>query len=407
MKFIDEIDVKGKTVFVRADLNVPLTEGGSGLTVADDTRLVAALETVNYIFKEGGKVILASHLGRPKGKKDPKLSLKPVAKRIEELTKRKCIMAPDCVGDQVKALADELQFGEILLLENLRFHAEEEKNDIGFAGKLAGLGTVFVNDAFATAHRAHASNVGITAFFPEIAGGLTVKRELEYFTQAFQNPATPLVVIFGGAKVSTKIGAIENVSCFADKILIGGAMANTFFAAEGLEVGNSLYEPEEIENALALKEVCIEEDCQLLLPIDVVVAKELTSGVETKVVNIQNIPSGWMALDIGPKSVSMFVSAIEDAKTIVWNGPMGAFEVPEFSNGTNQVIDALAKSEALTVVGGGDTDHALIARNAFDKMSYVSTAGGAFIALLEGQALPGIEALDPASHEEAPENENI
>lgn len=401
MKFVDEIPLSGKRVFIRADLNVPLTESGS---IADDTRIVAALETVNYVLDQGGKVILASHLGRPKGKRDVKLSLKPVAKRIAELTNRTCLLAPDCIGDQVKEQAETLAAGQILLLENLRFHVEEEKNDIGFAGKLASLAEIFVNDAFATAHREHASNVGITAFFTEIVGGLTLKRELEYFTKAFQDPAKPLVAIFGGAKVSTKIGAVENVSCFADMIIIGGAMANTFFAADGLEVGNSLYEPDELENARAIKEVLREEGCQLLLPIDVMVARELKAGAESKVVGVQQIEPGWTAVDIGPKTISMFSSAIAEAKTIVWNGPMGAFEIEAFATGTNAIIDALANSEALTVVGGGDTDHALHARNAFKKMSYVSTAGGAFLALLEGQKLPAIEALDPPPSEESADN---
>lgn len=394
MKYIEELSLKGKKVFIRADLNVPLNEKGE---VADDTRIVAAMRSVTYALEQGAKVILASHFGRPDGKRVPSLSLKVVVKTIERLTNKSVIMAPDCIGDAVKELVGKLQPGQILLLENLRFHEEEEKNDISFAMKLAQLADVYVNDAFATAHRAHASNYGITEFFNDKAAGFTIQDELKYFNQVFEASEPPLVVIFGGSKVSTKIGAIENVARIASKILVGGAMANTFLAAKGLELGSSLVETDELENAIAIMDFLTEQNVTLVLPEDLVVAQELKAGVTTKIVPVNKVDRGWMALDIGPKTIETFQGAIAEAKTIIWNGPLGAFEVAEFSKGTFKIVEALASSPALTVVGGGDTDLALHQCNAMDKMSYVSTAGGAFLTLLEGEPLPAIEVLEQSA----------
>jgi phosphoglycerate kinase len=392
MQYIDELQLSGKKVFIRADLNVPLTESKE---VADDTRLHASLKTINFVLEHGGKVILASHLGRPKGKFVEELSLKPIAVRLKQLISKNVIMAPDCVGEEVREIIDSSEKDEIILLENLRFHEEEEKNDISFAMKLASLADVFVNDAFATAHRAHASNNGITAFIKEKCAGFTVRDELNYFKKAFENPEKPLVVIFGGAKVSTKIGAIESVGYIADKIIIGGAMAHTFLASEGMYLGSSLYEPSEIENANAIKELLAQEKCELLMPVDLLVARKNEQGVQTKVVWVDEIEEGWLALDIGPVTIDNFINALDGAKTIVWNGPMGAFENETFSAGTYKIAEALAASSALSIVGGGDTNLALHRCNVFDKMDYVSTGGGAFLALLEGEELPGIEALEP------------
>ncbi len=391
MRYIDELNLQGKTVFIRADLNVPFDKNGG---IADDNRILASIPTIDFALKAGAKVVLASHLGRPKGERNPTMSLKPVAKRIHELTKAPVIMAEDCVGQEVQSQAAALKVGEILLLENLRFHKEEEKNDMQFAEQLAALADVYVNDAFATAHRAHASTAGMTKHFKEKAGGFTLKSELEYFKKAFENPARPLVAIFGGAKVSTKMAAIRNVGKRADSILIGGAMANTFFVADGLSVGKSLFEPQEVENARAIKAELQASGCRLLLPTDVVVAAELKGGVPTSIVPINQIGSELMALDIGVESIKQFISALDGAGTIIWNGPMGAFETEEFSSGTYRLVDALVASSALTVVGGGDTDLALHRAHAFDKMDYVSTAGGAFLELLEGKTLPGVAALE-------------
>ncbi len=393
MKYVDQVKLRDQRVFIRADLNVPLSEKGE---IADDTRIKAVLPTLNYVLEQGGKVILASHLGRPEKGFEEKFSLKPIARRLEQLLQRKVTMAPDCIGDEVSRLVSELKNGEILLLENLRFHAEEEKNDISFASKLARLCDVYVNDAFATAHRVHASTVGITEFCKEKVGGFTIKQELEYFSKAFEQAEQPLLVIFGGSKVSTKISAVENVAQAANKLVIGGAMANTFLAAMGYDIGKSLYEEEEVENALAIKAYVEEQDCELLLPVDVVVATELKPGIETAVVPVSAIPPDSMALDIGPQTIELYTKAIADARTIIWNGPLGAFEVKGFEQGTFAIIDALTRSTALRVVGGGDTDYALQQCNALSKMSYVSTAGGAFLALLEGETLPAVEALEGA-----------
>ena len=394
MQYIDQLDkslLKNKKVFIRADLNVPIDETGK---VADDTRLTASIPTIKYVIEAGGAVVLASHLGRPKGKVNDKYSLKPIAHRLTELMGVDVIMASDCIGQDVLQKAQSLKSGQILLLENLRFHNEEEDNDEQFAKQLSSLADVYVNDAFATAHRAHASTAGITKFVNVKVGGFTLKDELEYFAKAFTNPKRPLVAIFGGAKVSTKMEALRNVGQNANRIIIGGAMANTFFAAQGHGVGRSLYEPAEVQNAKEIKEHLEKIGCEIVLPIDVVVASELKSGLPTHTVSIDSIPETEMALDIGPKSIELFRSRLADSQTIVWNGPMGAFEIVEFSSGTYAIVDILMSSKALTVVGGGDTDRALHDRHAMDKMGYVSTAGGAFLELLEGKTLPAVAALN-------------
>ncbi|MCC6954341.1 MAG: phosphoglycerate kinase [Deltaproteobacteria bacterium] len=387
MKFIDELDIAGKRVFLRADLSVPLEAG----KVADDHRIRATIPTIEYALKKGASVILCSHLDRPKGR-DMKYSLAPVADRLRELLKAEVALAPDCVGEEIERLSKVLRPGEVLLLENVRFHAEEEANDPAFAEQLSKLGDVYVNDAFATAHRKHASTAGITKFFSVKGGGFTMKDELSYFHRAFNDPKRPLVAIFGGAKVSTKMAAIRAVGERADKVLIGGAMANTFFAAAGYNVGKSLFEPEEVDNARDIQSKM--GSAKLLLPTDVVVASELKSGIPTKTVAVTEIPAEQMALDVGPQTVAQFREAIRGAATILWNGPMGAFETEEFASGTYAIVDALSESEALTVVGGGDTDLALHRRHAFEKMSYVSTAGGAFLKLLEGGSLAAVKALE-------------
>lgn len=392
MKYIDQVELKGKTVFIRADLNVPLENG----EVADETRITASVPTIKYALDRGAKVIVASHLGRPKGR-DESQSLAPVAKRLEKALGVPVTLAPDCIGPEVQAMAKSLEPNRVLLLENLRFHKAEEKNDPAFAEELSKLAEVYVNDAFATAHRAHASTEGMVQHCATCAGGFTLKDELEYFNKAFSNPERPFVAVFGGAKVSTKIKAIKNVGTRTNRIVLGGAMANTFFAAEGLNVGKSLYEPEEMETARETKNFLSERNCELVLPVDVVIASELKAGTPTRTVPTSEIPSDAMALDIGPKTVELFRHALADAKTIIWNGPMGAFETLEFSSGTFAMVDILSASKALTVVGGGDTDLALHQKHAFDKMSYVSTAGGAFLTLLEGEPLPAVEALKKKS----------
>ncbi len=391
MKRIADVDLNGKTVFVRADLNVPFNDKGQ---IADDTRIRAALDTVKHALDAGAAVIVASHLGRPKGERKEELSLKPVAARMSELLGLKVGFAEDCVGPETSEAASELKPGEVLLLENLRFHKEETENNDDFAKQLASLADCYVNDAFGTAHRAHASTAGIVNHVACSAAGILLQKELDFFAKAFEDPKRPVAAIFGGAKISTKLAAIKNTAKHADKILIGGAMANTFFAADELPVGASLYEAELLDTAREVRKYAQSQNCELLLPTDVIVGSEFSSKAETKVVNVDSIPDGWMALDIGPRTITTFVEALSNCATIVWNGPMGAFEMEPFANGTYAIVDALAGSSGLTVVGGGDTDLALHERRAVEKMSYVSTGGGAFLELLEGKTLPAVAALD-------------
>lgn len=390
MKSIDQIsDLSGKRVFIRTDFNVPLESG----RVADDTRINSSIDTIRCALRSGAKVIIGSHLGRPKGRVVSEMSLRPVANRLAELLDRSVKFVPNVVGPEVSQAVADLKSGEIMMLENLRFHPGEDSNDNALAKELAELTDVYVLDAFATAHRASASLVGIPKLVKERAAGFTVKRELEFFNQAFERPEKPVVAIFGGAKVSTKMDAIRNVGKRAQRILIGGAMANTFFVAAGLSVGRSLFEPEQVDNARAIRQELSTSGCELVLPVDVVVAEKLEAGVATKIVPVDQITSSVMALDIGPKTLESFSGALGDARTVIWNGPMGAFETREFSAGTYGVVKLLCRSKALRVVGGGDTDRALHECDALDKMSYVSTAGGAFLKLLEGAKLPAIEAI--------------
>ncbi|MBF8260128.1 MAG: pgk [Actinobacteria bacterium] len=391
IRTIDQLDLSGKRVLIRVDFNVPMDKAGN---VTDDTRIQAALPTIRQAATGGAKTILLSHLGRPKGKKVPEMSLAPAAKRISALLGKEVPFVTDCVGDEVMKAVSSMRPGDVLMLENVRFHPGEEKNDEEFGKKLADLCDVYVNDAFATAHRGHASNVAITKFVKEKAAGLLMKNEIAYFEKALVDPARPLVAIFGGAKISGKIQAINNVLGKVDKILIGGAMANTFFAAQGYEVGKSLYEAEMLETAKQVLANAAGRKVKLYLPVDVVVADRLESSAATKAVPVQEIPAGWLAADVGPATSLLFKEALQGAKTIVWNGPLGAFEMGPFANGTFSLMRALAESDAITIVGGGDTDTALHKAGLISRMSYVSTGGGAFLELLEGKRLPGIVALE-------------
>ena len=391
IRTVDQLDLSGKRTLIRVDFNVPMDKSGN---VTDVTRLQAALPTIQMAAERGAKTILLSHLGRPKGKPVPEMSLAPVAPRLSALLGKPVSFAPDCVGEAAEKAVASLKPGDVLLLENVRYHAEEEKNDEGFGRKLAALCDVYVNDAFATAHRGHASNVAILKFVRERAAGLLMKNEIAYFEKALVAPARPLVAIFGGSKISGKIEAINNVLGKVDKILIGGAMANTFFAALGYGVGKSLYEAEMAETARQVLAGAAARKVKLYLPVDVVVADRLEATAATQTVPAQEIPEGTMALDIGPASSLLFREAVQDAKTIVWNGPMGAFETAPFAAGTQAIMRALAESSAITIVGGGDTDTALHKAGLFSRMSYVSTGGGAFLELLEGKRLPGIAALE-------------
>lgn len=386
---IEDLPVKGKRVFIRADFNVPLD---ANLMITDDRRIRSTLPTINYAIDEGAKVILASHLGRPKGKVDPKLSLAPVARRLQRLLNKEVIFAPDCIGPQVEQLVSKMKEGDVLLLENLRFHIEEEKNDEKFAKALASLADFYVNDAFGASHRAHASIVGIPKFIPSAAGFL-LKKEIEYLKGAVESPIRPFVVILGGAKVGGKIGVLENLADKADKVIVGGGMAFTFIKAMGYEVGDSLVEPDMIDFALKIMEKLRKNKVKFYLPVDVVIAQSIEHGTETKIVPVQEIPQGWRALDIGPASVKLFTEALQDAKTILWNGPMGVFEIDAFSRGTFSIAHAVADSYAFTIVGGGDTDYAVHKAGVSDAISFISTGGGAALQLLEGKELPGLAVL--------------
>lgn len=392
MKSIFDIEnYKGKRVLVRADLNVPLKD----TAIVDDTRIQAALETINFLIKNSAKIILCSHLGRPKGFEDKHLSLAPVAKHLGELLNRTVHFTNKISGEEVTEKSKNLRDGEILLIENLRFDSREKANDENFSKELASLCDIYVNDAFGTAHRAHASTVGVTKFVNEKACGALMKKELDTFKSSFEESESPFVAIFGGVKASTKIAAMKHVATKANCILVGGAMANTFLAAKGYEVGKSLHEPEEFKTTKEVEEIIEKNSCKLLLPVDFVCAKEFSAEAEKITVDAKSIPKDQMALDIGPKTVELFSNEISKAKTVIWNGPMGAFETKGFESGTFGIVDALVnKKDALTVVGGGDTDYALHQRHAFDKVSYVSTGGGAFLTLLEGTTLPAIAALE-------------
>lgn len=391
MKFIDEMDIKERKVLFRFDFNVPFD---SSRNIADDTRIRAVLPSINYALDENARVIIMSHLGRPKGKFVPEMSLAPVAKRLSRLLGKEVQMAPDCIGEEVRKMIDALKPGDILLLENLRFHIEETKNDDGFAAELAGFADVYIDDAFGNAHRVHASNVGITKFIRECGAGFLIKRELNYFKKALDKPARPFVAIIGGSKVSGKLEALGNLIRKVDKMIIGGGMAFTFLKALGYEVGKSIVEDDLMEKAMEIMKTAKELGVKFYLPIDCVMAENMSAEAETKIVAVQEMNSHWMGLDIGPATITLFTEVLGSAKTIVWNGPMGAFEIDAFGRGTAALAHSVANSYALTIVGGGDTDVAVHEAGVSDKITYISTGGGAFLELLEGKVLPAVAALE-------------
>ena len=384
-KTIRDVDVKGKRVLVRVDFNVPLKDGA----VADDTRIRAALPTLNYLLEQGAALILCSHLGRPKGKVAPEFKMDPVAGQLSALLGRTVKKLDDCVGPEVEAAAQAMQPGDVILLENTRFHPEEKANDAQFAQQLAGLAEIYVNDAFGSAHRAHASTEGVAHYLPAVAGFL-MEKELEFLGQATQNPEHPYVAILGGAKISDKIGVIESLLKQCDRLLIGGGMANTFFKAMGFEVGDSLVEEEAVATAESLLK---KAGGQLILPVDVVIADAFDNDANTQVVAPNEVHAGWRILDVGPKTLITFESALGAAKTVIWNGPLGVFEMPNFAKGTFAVAQLLANLDAVTVIGGGDSAAAVRQAGLVDKMTHVSTGGGASLEFLEGKVLPGVAVL--------------
>ena len=393
-KTVKDLDVKGKKVLVRVDFNVPLSKEEKG-KIADDARIKAAIPTINYLSENGAKVILMSHLGRPKGEANPEFALKPVADYLENVygDKFKFLPSPVVVDEKVKEEVNKLEDGQIALLENTRFRKEETKNGEDFAKELASLADLYVNDAFGTSHRAHASNVGVASILPSAVGFL-IEKEIEVMGKALEAPDHPFVSILGGAKVSDKIGVIENLITKVDTILIGGGMAYTFLKAMGKEIGKSLLEEDKMDLSLELIEKAKANGVEILLPVDVVIADKIEAGVATEIVDIDNIPVDKEALDIGPKTAKLFADKIKEAKTVVWNGPMGVFEIKEFSNGTNEVAKALAESDAVTIVGGGDSALAIEMAGLKDKITHVSTGGGASLEFLEGKDLPGITAIE-------------
>ena len=393
---IDDLDLRDKRVLVRVDFNVPLDEN---LNVTDDIRIVSSLPTIKKIISDGGKAILMSHLGRPKGKANPKYSLKPAAEKLSEHLGKKVLLAPDCIGDEVKKIINGMKPGDVVLLENLRFHEEEEKNNPEFAKQLAEPGDVYINDAFGSAHRAHASTEGVTKYIEKCAAGFLMQKELEYLGNAVTSPQKPYCAILGGAKISGKIDVINNLLDKVDNMLIGGGMAFTFFKAEGKEIGKSLLEEEKLPLAKELLGKVKKSNVKFLLPVDVVVADDFKNDSPSETVNVNNITSAKMGLDIGSETIKLFKEEILKSKTIVWNGPMGVFEMPEFAKGTFEIAKALAEATekgAVTIIGGGDSAAAVAKAGLEDKVSHVSTGGGASLEFLEGKILPGVAALTDA-----------
>ena len=391
---LTEADVSGKRILVRADFNVPLDDSGN---ITDDTRIKAALPTIQDLVGKGGKVILCSHMGRPKGAVKEELRLTPVAKRLSELLGQEVTKCDDCIGDAVASTVNGMNNGQVVLLENLRFHNEEEANDPEFAKQLAANADLYVNEAFGTAHRAHASTEGVTHYLSPSVAGYLIEKELDYLQDAVDNPKRPLAAIIGGSKVSSKIGVIETLLDKCDKLLIGGGMIFTFYKARGLKVGNSLVEEDKLELAKSLEAKAKEQGVELLLPTDVVVADNFAPDANAKTVSINDIPDGWMGLDIGPDSIKVFQDALADCNAVIWNGPMGVFEFDKFAAGTEAIAHTLAgKSDAVTIIGGGDSVAAVEKVGVAEKMSHISTGGGASLELLEGKTLPGIVALDEA-----------
>ncbi len=384
-KTVRDVDLKGKRVLMRVDFNVPMQDGA----VTDDKRIRASLPTIQYILEHKASLVLMSHLGRPKGGPDPEFSLKPAADSLSKLLGKPVKMAPDCIGPEVEAMAKSLKAGEVLMLENVRFHKEEEQNDPGFARKLAVLGEIYVNDAFGSAHRAHASTEGVAHQLPAVSGFL-MEQELEYLSRATENPQRPYVAILGGAKISDKITVIENLLRKCDRLIVGGGMANTFLAARGYDLADSLVEAEVVGKA---KAILAKSAGKLVLPVDAVVGDRFDAEAQTKVVDVTQVPAGWRILDIGPRSFELFRDALKGAKLVVWNGPMGVFEFPRFAQGTFAIAQVLADSGATTVIGGGDSASAVKRAGVAKKMTHVSTGGGASLEFLEGKTLPGVAAL--------------
>lgn len=389
-KTVRDIDVKGKRVLVRVDFNVPMDENGN---ITDDNRIVGALPTIRYLVDNKAKVVLCSHLGRPKGEFNPEFSLKPAAKRLGELLKQDVKMSRDVIGEDADKVVASLKEGEVALLENLRFHKQEEKNDAEFAKKLASYGDVYVNDAFGTAHRAHASTEGVAHYLPAVSGFL-IEKELRFLGGALDHPEHPFVAILGGKKVSDKIGVINNLLEKVDVLIIGGAMAYTFVKAQGGEIGASLLEADKVAYALEMLNKAREKGVKLLLPVDTVAADGFSEDAMTRVVDTDKIPEGWQGLDIGPKTRKEFAAEVEKAKTVVWNGPMGVFEFAAFAAGTEAIAEAMSKSHATTIVGGGDSAAAVVQMGYGDKVTHISTGGGASLEFLEGLELPGVAALN-------------
>ncbi len=394
-KTVRDLELNGKRVLMRVDFNVPL----DGETVTDDTRIRAALKTIEYVLAEGASLVLMSHLGRPKGEVKPEFSLKPAAVKLSDLLGKPVAFAPDCVGAEVKAMADALQPGDVLLLENLRFHPEEEGKKCEpeaqevFAAQLAELGDVYVNDAFGTAHRAHASMAVVTKHFDECAAGFLLEKEIEYLGKAVANPEHPFVAVIGGAKISGKIDVLRNLADKVDAIIVGGGMAYTFYKAKGIPVGTSLVEEEKVDLAQETMDLLASKGVKLLLPVDHVVADAFSADANVKTVDEDGIEDGWMALDVGPKTCELFAAEIAQAKTVVWNGPMGCFEMAPFAAGTMNIAKVVAETDCVSIIGGGDSVSAVNKSGLADRMSHISTGGGASLEFLEGKALPGITAL--------------
>jgi len=391
---LSKADLEGKVVFVRADLNVPLD---GDLNITDDTRIRAAVPTLKYLCDNGAKVVLTSHLGRPKNGPEDKFRLTPIVPRLSELLGKKVTKTEDCIGPEVESKLGQISNGEVLLLENVRFYKEEEKNDPEFAKKLASVADLYVNDAFGTAHRAHASTEGVTKFLSPSVAGFLLQKELDYLDGAVSNPKRPFAAIVGGSKVSSKIGVIESLLEKCDKIILGGGMIFTFFKARGISVGSSLVEEDKLDLAKELEAKAKAKGVEILLPTDVVIADKFAPDAATQVVDVNAIPDGWMGLDIGPKSIDLFNNSLKDCKTIIWNGPMGVFEFDAFAKGTFAIANTLSQmNDAITIIGGGDSVAAVEKAGVAEKMSHISTGGGASLELLEGKVLPGVAALNEA-----------
>ncbi|MBN2704913.1 MAG: phosphoglycerate kinase [Deltaproteobacteria bacterium] len=394
VRYLDQVPdgfYRGKKVLMRVDFNVPMDDNGN---ITDDVRIRRVLKSINFLLDEDAVTVLATHMGRPKGKVDPSFSLEPVAKRLSRLLKKEVIFVEDCIGEKVEKALAAAPPGSVLMLENLRYYKGETENDVEFSRALSQGMDIYVNNAFATAHRAHASVVGVTEFIPVCLGGFLMREELEYFARALENPLRPLTAIIGGAKVSSKIMAIKNLLNSVDRIIVGGAMAFTFLKAQGFGLGKSMVELDMVDQAREIFDQAIARGIRFYLPVDCVAASAISPDVETRVVPVQEIPKDWMGLDIGPASATLFNEVIQDSKTIVWNGPMGVFEVPIFSRGTLGMVHNVASTYALTIVGGGDTDVAVHKAGEVDRISYISTGGGAFLELMEGKVLPAVKALE-------------